>query len=282
MRPKRVLALLLLMALAGGAYWFLVLQIPPGPRSARAFDPDRLAQQEVDMWRAYYNRENVNLFRTLVTALREQFNYPWSKAGKAGYHLARAASAFGRSTGPYEHVLPDLEKAYVISRDWTGAGYDPAQVARAELAWWVARREPTQRDPANVGRLITVLYSRFYEIPEDQVREAGLLRAQAANLRDRGGLNPDWPEIGRLLQRSYRSLHAAFEGKAPTVPAPAAAPPPRRRVPAPHRGGRPTLILAAHFTTTEPSGTRLFPSLSPEVILMPGRFPPGHIPTNSV
>lgn len=228
MRPKRVVALLLLAALAAGAYWGLVMHVPPGPRSARTFQPDRLADLETEMWRSYYNRENVNLFRTLITALREQFRYPWSKAGRAGYHLAKAASDFGKATDHYERVLPDLEKAYAISREWTGAGFDPAEVARAELAWWVARRDPTQRDPENVGRLITVVYSRFYEIPEDRVREAGLLRARAANLRDRGGINPDWPQIGRLLHESYRSLHAAFEAKPgaaapPEVVKPAAA-----------------------------------------------------------
>jgi hypothetical protein len=210
MRPKRVVALLLFLMAAAGGYWGLVVHVPPGPRSARAFDPDRLADLEVEMWRAYYNRENLNLFRTLLTALREQFRYPWSKAGNAGYHLAKAASDFGKATDHYERVLPDLEKAYGISREWTGAGFDPAEVARAELAWWVARREPAQRAPENVGRLIAVLYARFYELPEEKVREAGLLRARAANLRDRGGLNPDWTEIGRLLHESYRSLQAAF------------------------------------------------------------------------
>jgi hypothetical protein len=224
MRPKRVLALLLLMALAGGAYWGLVLQVPPGPRTARDFDPDRLARLEMEMWQAYYDKENVNLFRILMTTLREQFRYPWSKAGRAGYHLAKAASDFGKATSGYERVLPDLEKAYAISREWTGAGFDPAEVARAELAWWVARREPAQRDPENVGRLIGALYARFYEIPEDRVREAGLLRAQAASLRDRGGLSPDWPKIGSLLQQSYRSLHGAFTAR-PAAASPAPAPP---------------------------------------------------------
>jgi len=233
MRPKRVVALLLLAALAAGAYWGLVIQVPPGPRSARHFDPDRLADLETEMWRSYYNRENLNLFRTLLAALREQFRYPWGKAGRAGYHLAKAASDFGKSTEGYQRVLPDLEKAYAISREWTGAGFDPAEVARAELAWWVARREPSQRNPENVGRLIATLYSRFYEIPEERVREAGLLRARAADLRDRGGLNPDWGQISRLLHESYRSLHAAFEAKSaavtPTEVARPAAPPPDAR-----------------------------------------------------
>jgi hypothetical protein len=206
---RKIVAMVLLLA-AGAAVWGLGIQTPPGPRSPRTFDPDRLAELEVDMWRSYYERENVALFRALLVALREQFHYPWARAGRAGYHLARAAADFGKARDNYERVLPDLEKAYAISRDWTGAGYDPAQVARDELAWWVARREPSQRDPANVGRLIGVVYAHFYGVPEERVREAGVLRARAAELRDRGGVNPNWTEVSRLLHESYRSLRAAL------------------------------------------------------------------------
>jgi hypothetical protein len=211
MRPKRVITLAILAGLAVVAVWGLGIQTPPGPRSARDFDADRLADLETAMWRSYYRQENAALFTDLVMALREQFRYPWARASLAAMHLARAAATFGKATGDYEQVLPDLQKAYGISREWTGAGFDPAQVARAELAWWVARREPAQRDPENVGRLIGVLYARFYEVPEAKVREAGLLRARAAALRDRGGVTTDWNEVNRLLHQSYRSLRAAVQ-----------------------------------------------------------------------
>jgi hypothetical protein len=211
MRPKRVLTLAILGVVAAAAVWALGIQTPPGPRSARDFDPDRLADLETAMWQSYYRQENAALFSDLVIALREQFRYPWAKAAHAGMLLGRAASTFGKASGDYERVLPDLQKAYAISRDWTGGGFDPAEVARAELAWWVARREPGQRDPENVGRLIGVLYARFYEVPEAKVHEAGLLRARAAALRDRGGVTTDWNEVGRLLHESYRSLRAALK-----------------------------------------------------------------------
>lgn len=235
MRPKRVVALAL-GALLGSlllvAFWALTIHTPPGPRSARAFDPDRLAALEVGMWRSYYRRENVALFRGLVIALREQFRYPWAKATRAALALASAASAFAEAKGDYQRVLPALERAYTIARDWTGAGFDPAQVARAELDWWVARRDPAQHDPENVGRLIGVLYARFYQVPEARVREAGLLRARAAHRRDRDAGSPDWDEIDRLLRASYRSLHAAVnwnegrrDGEPPATPPPEPGPP---------------------------------------------------------
>ena len=181
---------------------------PAGPRSLRAFDPDRTAALELEMWQAYYAKERVRLFRLLVTLLREQYRYPWSTAATEGFHLARAAAAFGDATSQYDTVLPDLEKGYATARQWLGAGFDPARVARAELAWWVARRTKGQNDPEHVGRLIAEAYALLYEAPFDDMLKPGLLRAEAAAMRDEQAVAPDWAAIGRLLTESYRQLHA--------------------------------------------------------------------------
>lgn len=199
------------LAAAGLLFYVLAIQAPAGPRSVRVFDPDRLASLELEMWQAYYRKEKVQLFRLLVTMLREQYRYPWVKAASAGYHLARAAAVFGDTRSDYERVLPDLEVAYGIAKDWTGAGYDPAAVARAELGWWVARRTPGQNSPESVGERMADLYALYYEVPRERVQPAALLRARAAALRDSGGDRADWPEVSRILQQSFRSLAAAVQ-----------------------------------------------------------------------
>lgn len=191
------------------AIYLVFLSAPPGPRSLRVFDPPRMADLELDMWQAYYAKQNVRLFRGLVTMLHEQYRYPWGKALVAGFHLARAAASFGEAKSAYERVLPDLERAYEIAKDWTNAGFDPAAVARAELAWWVARRVPGHDRPENVGRLIADEYALLYEVPRERVLEAGILRATAGKLRDQGGARADWPAVAKLLHESYRSLHNA-------------------------------------------------------------------------
>jgi len=196
--------------LAAGAV-AVAFRPPPGPRSLRAFDPDRIADLEVDMWQAYYNHENLRLFRGLITTLREQYQYSWAKAVVAGFHLARAARTFGDARSNYEQVLPDLERAYAIARDWTRSRFDPAEVARAELAWWVARRVPTERSPDNVGRLIAAENALLFDVPRESVLKASTLRARAGRLRDEGGVNADWSAVSRLLHESYRDLHAAVQ-----------------------------------------------------------------------
>jgi hypothetical protein len=187
-----------------------VVTPPRGPRSMRHFDPDRLASLEVRMWQAYYAKERARLFALLVTMLHEQYRYSWATAAKQAFHLARAAATFGDLKGGYEVVLPDLEAAYSTAKSWLRAGFDPRAVAKAELAWWIARRIPGRNSPEQIGGLIADEYALLYETRREAVVNAALLRAEAAALRDDQAAQPDWDTIGRLLRQSYRDLLAAL------------------------------------------------------------------------
>ena len=158
------------------------------------------------MWQAYYGKEKARLFALLVTMLHEQYRYSWATASEEGFHLARAAATFGDLRSNYEQVLPDLEQAYGTARSWLGAGFDPRAVARAELAWWVARRIPGRNSPEQVGSLMADEYALLYETDRERVARAALLRAEAGALRDAQAAQPDWDTIRRLLQQSYRDL----------------------------------------------------------------------------
>jgi len=212
--------LVIVIVLVVAAYWAIAVRAPSGTRSLRAFDADRLAALEVGMWQAYYAKEKFRLFRLLVVMLREQYHYSWQTAVRAAFHLARAAATFGEATGDYERVLPDLEAGYTIARDWTGAKFDPKAVARAELSWWTARRDPASGKGADKNRVVaarmTELYALLYEAPASTVAEAARLRVDAADLRDRGAdaadfdrdrRGVDWQGTSYLLHQSYRSLH---------------------------------------------------------------------------
>lgn len=203
--------LIVALALTGFVAYAGFIATPAGGKSMRAFDPDVTAERELGMWKAYYDKRNLALFADLVVMSREKYGYTWARAARMGYYLARAASTFGNLRGDYDQVLPDLTRAYTMARDWTGATYDPATVARAELAWWVARRVPGEDSPEQVGGLIADLNAQLYAVPRERVLEASVLRARAGKLRDTGGASADWPEVGRLLQASYRTLHQAVQ-----------------------------------------------------------------------
>ena len=170
------------------------------------FDPDRLAILELRMWKAYYRRQPARLFGNLVLGLREQAHASWPRALLAAVWLTKAAVGFARAGGDYERFAPDVVRGY-------------RTIAREELHWWVVRRDVGLAAGAEAGATISRLYAAFYQVPEATVAEAGRLRGLAAEVRDRGAADdPDgprgvgaayWPEVGRLLVRSYRSLSDA-------------------------------------------------------------------------
>jgi len=182
------------------------------------FDPDRLAALETAMWKAYYRRQPARLFGLLVQGLREQAHASWPRAVVASLFLTKGAAGFARSTGDYERFAPDIARGYRLlglPRD-----VDADEVARRELRWWVVRREIGLAAGAAAGDAITRLYAALYDMPESTVSEAGRLRGEAAEVRDRGA-NDDpggsngpgrgyWPEVARLLRDSYRALHEAL------------------------------------------------------------------------
>ncbi len=212
MRRFRAVVLVVCGIVAAFALAF-VLTPPRGARSMREFNPPRLADLEVRMWQAYYSKERLRLFGLLVTMLHEQYHYSWATATLEGFHLARAAATFGDLRGGYDAVLPDLEAAYAKAKSWTQAEFDPRAVARAELAWWVARRGPGQNSAEQIGGLIADEYALLYETSRARVEAAALLRAQAAALRDAQAGRPDWDRIGRLLLQSYSELRSALSSE---------------------------------------------------------------------
>jgi hypothetical protein len=182
------------------------------------FDPDELARLETRMWKAYYRRQPARLFGLLVRAIHAQAGVSWPRALGASLLLTRAAAGFARSTGDYERFAPDIGRAYRMLG--LPDHVDAEAVARHELRWWVVRREIGLAAGAAAGDSITNLYATLYDIPRERVAEAGRLRGQAAEVRDRGATDdPDgsrgvgsayWPEVARLLRDSYRSLSRAL------------------------------------------------------------------------
>jgi hypothetical protein len=182
------------------------------------FDPDRLADLETAMWKAYYRRQPARLFGLLIQGLREQAHASWPRALAAAFFLTRGAAGFARATGDYERFAPDIARGYRLlglPRD-----VDAVEVGRRELRWWVVRREIGLAAGAAAGEAITRLYATIYAVPEARVAEAGRLRGEAAEIRDRGATaDPDgppgrgpayWPTVARLLRQSYAELHRAL------------------------------------------------------------------------
>jgi hypothetical protein len=184
-----------------------------------AFDARKVARAETRMWQAYYTDHEVRLAMELIALLRQQYGLSLVEATDLGNRFARSAMKFRKHRGDYETTaLPELTEAYRRIQRASGAPFDPDAVARAELAWWVARRTPGQNSVEQVGGKIAELYALLYGGNKSAFLEAGLLRARAARLRDQGGTHADWNRVQDLLLQSYRLVEKELRGSVRPLP----------------------------------------------------------------
>src|SRR5215208_5560778 len=189
-----------------------------GPRrtSMREFDADEVARLETAMWRSYYSRQRVKLFRELSELLRTQYRLPLLRSNAVAYRAAKAAFVFkdGHSRADYERALPDLVSFYQSIRAVSDTDFDVERAARLELEWWIVHRERRRHAPGDLERALAELQAELFRVPAGRLAEHARLRAEAMTIRDdradAGGVTEeDWQRIDELLRQSWRSLHAA-------------------------------------------------------------------------
>ncbi len=208
----RVIALVIVL-LIGGVVFDLYY-----PRTAkmREFDPDEVARLETAMWRSYYEKQQVRLFKQLTELLRTQYHMPLVRSNQVAYYAANAAFVFkqGRERKDYEKALPDLIKFYAEIRKLSDIPFDVERVARLELEWWIIHRQRAEHKPGDLEKALAELQAEIYRVPLERMMEHGRLRAEAMTIRDNkaeaGGVSEeDWARINELLKESWRSLAKA-------------------------------------------------------------------------
>lgn len=203
MRRSFIKVFVVLLLSLAAMWWFSLRHAMP--------DPEAVAAAETRMWRAYYSANPLLVHSELTGLLQAQFHLRGAEASVVAQSLALAAWKFENISGGYEAaVLPDLEVAYGLLGKALHRSFDPKAAAKAELAWWIARRTPGQDSAQQVGQKIGELYAVVYGANRPGFTEAGVLRAEAGKLRDRQGENCDWKQVEVLLQRSYQTLAKAI------------------------------------------------------------------------
>lgn len=217
---RKLFALAIAIVALGGGAWWLTTDSPaptgasvPAPAPAEsvapAFDAVAVASAETAMWKAYYAGKPDVVLNEMTRLLEVQASLPATDARAAATSMATAAAKFQMMRGAYDRVvLPDLVAGYEILRTATGRDFDAEDAARAELEWWARRRTPGKDSAESVGDAIADLYAELYGTRNDAIERAGLLRAEAAKLRDSGG---DWTRVEDLLVQSHQSLLAGID-----------------------------------------------------------------------
>ena len=172
-----------------------------------------IAAAETRMWQHYYSEDHLKLGIELIAVLRAHYGLSVFEAKKAGELFASASKKFQPAQrGEYDVALPDLIAAYSIIEKASELSFSPEEVAEAELAWWVMRRTPGEDSSERVGQGVAHLYALIYGREDPALERAGLLRAQAASLRDAGGSQADWVAVEKLLHESYAALEPIATG----------------------------------------------------------------------
>jgi len=216
-RKKRVLLTCVLVLFAISA-WVLYDLYAPRTAHLREFDADEVARLETAMWRSYYEKAQVRLFKQLSELLRTQYDMPLIRSNQVAYYAASAAFVFkkGKQRSDYEEALPDLVKFYQSLRNMSDIPFDVDRAARLELEWWIIHRERARHPPGDLAHALAELQAEIYRIPIERLLEHGRLRAEAMTIRDTkadtGGVTEaDWAKIDELLHQSWRSLAAAVK-----------------------------------------------------------------------
>lgn len=186
----------------------------------RKFDADEIARLDTAMWRSYYSRERLKLFRELGKVLESQFHFPLWRRQLVAFYAARAAFVFkdGKAREDYEKALPDLRKFYAHIHDVSTTDFDIEHAAKLELEWWIVHRQRKEYAPGDLSRALADGAAVVYGVKADDLKEYGDLRANAMEIRDNkaeaGGVTEDdWQRIDGMLHRSWRSLHDVVNRK---------------------------------------------------------------------
>lgn len=215
---RKLILKVTIVVLAAFAAWLVYDLFGPRTAQLREFNPDEVARLETAMWRSYYERQRLRLFRELSELLRTQYNMPLARSNQVAYYAADAAFVFkkGKQRSDYEKALPALVKFYQSVRKMSDIPFDVDRAARLELEWWIIHRERAKHLSGELDRALADLQAEIYGIPVERLMEHGRLRAEAMTIRDTraeaGGVTEaDWARIDELLHQSWRSLSVAVK-----------------------------------------------------------------------
>lgn len=183
------------------------------PRDIRKFDAVEIAQLETEMWKAYYAKDQLNLYWGLTRMLREQYGFSILKANSVAWQATRAAFVFkkGRSRSDYDLALPYLRSFYEAIRDASKESFDTDAAAKLELEWWIIHRQRETYTREDLDKALARLPAELYKVPAGDLMEHAHLRAEAMLVRDydseNGGVSEaEWNRINGLLKASWTAL----------------------------------------------------------------------------
>jgi ABC-type amino acid transport substrate-binding protein len=213
-RSRRIIAAVLCAAAAAVAAAYAAI---PRRADLTAFDPAEMARLETAMWRHYYEQRYLALFLDLYEVARREQGFSPLDSVRIALAAAGAARSFQPSTSraQAEAAIPDLVAYFRLLARAAPVAVDGQEAARTELAWWQARRETVSAE--QYGAIIARVSTLLYGVDNEDIRQSGLLRAQAMDYRDAHSADmteADWAAIEGRLRSAYGLLKKAASSPA--------------------------------------------------------------------
>jgi hypothetical protein len=205
-----VAALIAILAVA------VAYAVTPRRADLTMFDPETMARLETSMWRHYYEKRYLALFLDLYAMARREQGFSPLDSARIAVAAAGAAKAFqpSRSRAEAEAAIPYLISYFQVLAQAAPVPVEAAEAARTELAWWQARRQAVA--PEQYGAIIARVTTLLYGVDGDDIRRAGVVRAQAMEYRDArsaGMTEADWSAIDERLRLAYGLLKQALSSR---------------------------------------------------------------------
>jgi hypothetical protein len=139
--------LVVVVAVAGYFFW-------PHRSSLNAFEPARIGELEVEVWRLAQKKNRRDLFFSLYRIAEGHYRLPPLAAISVAWHTSDAMLTFecGADRPDQERALVPLQRALVSLNEQTHAGFDVEVVARLELFGWML-----SEDKSKQGQLVSAI-----------------------------------------------------------------------------------------------------------------------------
>lgn len=178
--------------------------------------PEDLATSEVRVWKAYYAQDTTEITAALKGFLNSHYRTrDLSDKQIESYATALLAFAKTDQQAPLETyqetVFPLLQAAFHAIHTNSTLFYVADALARAELAWWVERRQ-LHATVESVAVLMEESYRVLYKGENSHYERMCWFRASVARYRDLcqdkfgGTTEDDWEAIQKMLVLGYQAL----------------------------------------------------------------------------
>jgi hypothetical protein len=178
--------------------------------SLKNFNPDKIAQLDLKMWKAYYAHNFFKLFILLLQLNHKFFKVSYISTLRTAYHSASAAMEFRLNKGNenIKKITEKLAKFFKIISERSLESFDYKKAAELELDWWLVDRYPNRYKHSREEALAKSM-AYVFGVDSYKLKEYASYRAQAMVLRDEArkqGKAINWEAVEPLLNKSFNSL----------------------------------------------------------------------------